>query len=264
MRAAGAGVADAITRDLQKPAAPDHAKSLTERKKVVEVKKERSRRGLKITERDEKALAWIGDQWAVRMDVLSVVLGRLGETGGPLSVWGVRNQVNRWKRMGLVETGCYAPGGTWVTLTRRGYDMAGQSWDRWRMPAAKLRHVHAVNTVRLAYEARPRTVQWTSERELWRLSAGVGWRVPDGALIYGGGMTAVEVELSLKARARYRHEVFGERRSGACPVREMRWFVPDEDVAVRLKENLRWADDSAGQVAWTVEMIPDVAGVTAW
>src|SRR5260370_35253598 len=44
-------------------------------------RKPRSDSGPRLTERDHKALVWIGQQYAVRLDQLQIVLARLGEPG---------------------------------------------------------------------------------------------------------------------------------------------------------------------------------------
>lgn len=75
-------------------------------------RKPRSDRGSRLTERDHKALSWIGQQYAVRLDQLQLVLARLSEPGdyatkpkekGRLTQKRTMDLVRRWERLGLVN-----------------------------------------------------------------------------------------------------------------------------------------------------------------
>jgi hypothetical protein len=209
---------------------------------------------------------WIGEQYGARLDVLGVLLGRLGGRREPLSVWGVRNQVDRWRRMRLV-TAERALGATWVTLTRAGLERAGAEYRVWRMPAARLAHCHAVNVVRLAYEGTPqaRTRPWMCERDCWRERGQLKWHVPDGVLRDPEGeatdrQVAVEVELTLKTRQEYRAEVFGNLRRGTAVI----WyFTPGGAFAARLETYIAAAIKAEQtDVKAMVRQLPAVPGVT--
>jgi hypothetical protein len=134
------------------------------------VSKARRSRTPEFTRRDAAALTWLGEQYGARLDVLSVLLGRLGETRAPLSRWAVRDQVERWKRQRLVATE-RALGDTWVTPTRLGLDRVGLSGlPTWRVPVTRVRHCHGVNILRLWYEGKPDAARapWISERMTYR------------------------------------------------------------------------------------------------
>jgi hypothetical protein len=219
-----------------------------------------------LTERDAAALTWIGEQYGARLDVLGVLLGRLGGRGEPLSTWGVRNQVGRWLDMRLV-TANRALGATWVTLTRTGLERAGVDYAVWKVPAARLAHCHAVNVVRLAYEATPqaRGRPWMCERDCWRERGQLKWHVPDGVLRdpegeETGRTVAVEVELTLKTRAEYRAEVFGNLRRGTAVI----WyFTPGPRFAERLQAHVTAAIAAErSDVKAMVRPLPAVPGTT--
>ena len=223
-------------------------------------------RGPEVTVRDAMALRWVGEQYSARLDVLGVLLGRLGE-GGLLGADGVRKQVARWVRLSLVTTERSATG-IWVTLTRRGLDRAGL--DRLRVvgvPWNRERHHHAVNVARLSYEAVPREAGWVAERLLWAERGDESWHVPDGLIRAedwrGGGMsTGIEVELSRKPRREYRDEVFGKLLRGAHPVKRVRYFTADPRFRDALTQDLGAVIGGDRRVEWSVELLPTVAGVS--
>src|SRR5258708_31186285 len=83
-------------------------------------------RGPRLTERDHKALVWIRQQYAVRLDQLQIVLARLGEPGdsarkpkeeGRLTQKRRMDLVRRWEQRGLVNYGWFLhadPGWVWM------------------------------------------------------------------------------------------------------------------------------------------------------
>ena len=227
-------------------------------------------RSPEFTERDARALAWLGEQYGARLDVLGVLLGRLGGSEGPLSKWGVRNQVERWKRQGLVTTE-RALGDTWVTPTRYGLDRVGLNFTPWKMPVTKLRHCHAVNIVRLWYEATPwaEASPWISERMTFReRGKSHTWHVPDGVVtdprsadVNGPArLMAIEVELTHKGRKAYENEVFGNLRAGVAAVS---YFVPDEAFAKRLSADIRAVLERQGSsTRYRIDLLPEVEGVS--
>lgn len=231
----------------------------------VGVKVVRRRRGPEVTDRDVEVLRWVGEQYGARMDVLGVLLGRFGDGEGPVSLWTVRDQVSRWRRMGFARTET-VPGGAWVTLTRWGLEAVGLGDLRTSRLSLRLaRHRHAVNVVRLDYEAdvgRAGMAPWVSERLTWRERGDSDWHVPDGVVKGEGGAVAVEVELHRKGEGEYRDEVFGKLRRGSCPVREVRYFVPSERPRVTLAGILGEALAGVPVAAvWSVDVLPVVAGV---
>ena len=228
----------------------------------------RRRRGPELTERDGAALRWLGEQYGARLDVLGVLLGRLGGAEGPLSLRTVRDLVDRWERLGLCR--CEKlPGGGWVTLTAKGLGLAGlEDLSPWKMPLLKLRHTHAVNAVRLAYEGTSdaETAPWVSERLTWQERVKQSWHVPDGVIKSvddsgSGSSVAVEVELKRKHRREYREDVFGKLRKGVFPVRVVWYLVPDERFREKLTAELDAVLGAEPVVRFSVRVLPVVPGV---
>src|SRR5260370_37256398 len=93
-------------------------------------RKPRSSRGPPLTERDQKALSWIGQQYAVRLHQLQIVLARLGELGdsarkpkekGRLTQKRTMDLVRRWEQLGLVNYGWFLHADpAWVWLSAEG------------------------------------------------------------------------------------------------------------------------------------------------
>lgn len=158
--------------------------------------------GVQLTERDLEALAWIADQYAVRTDVIRWLLGN----GTPLSDSRSRAVVARWQRASVAESRRFfagAPNVVW--LTRAGTALVRPGW-RSRPPTlSMLAHHHAVSQVRLAIENRGHGTDWVCERVLYKQRSTPDAHVPDGTFRSSRGpVTAVEVELTLKAGDRLR------------------------------------------------------------
>jgi hypothetical protein len=177
-----------------------------------------------VTERDVAALAWLGQQYAARSDVLRVLLGRLSPAStrveGLLGETTLRDVLDRWRERGLISRERLL-GYVWVAPTRKALRLVGLEVQPWSFVIPQLAHVHAVGVVRLALEPSiPEGGRWVSERELRR--DGGKSLVPDGAVelpdnpehggtgLYGQDVdplpkrVAVEVELTRKAAARLR------------------------------------------------------------
>jgi hypothetical protein len=193
-----------------------------------------------LTTRDGATLRFVGEQYAVRTDVLAVVLGRLSpampQAPGMLGVRTLRQRLGRWQEAGWVERRRML-GHTWVLPTRAGLRLAGLEFDCWEPAESRLAHHHAVALVRLAREALPGQGGWVCERELWRRRGRASWHMVDGALpvpVPAGwqgidqAWELVEVELHQKARPRlvaaaYRHHhLLRPRRLASDPLRAAR------------------------------------------
>jgi hypothetical protein len=164
--------------------------------------------------RDLAALRFIGEQYAARLDVLAVVLGRLSpaamQGAGRLGHRTVRQRLERWEAAGWAVRRRLL-GHTWVLATRPGLRLAGLEFDPWTPALDRLAHHHAVAVVRLAREPVPGQGGWVCERELWRRRGRASWHIADGALpapVPAGwqgidqAWELVEVELHQKARPR--------------------------------------------------------------
>lgn len=160
------------------------------------------RQGVQLTERDLEALGWIADQYAVRTDVIRWLLGN----GTPLSDSRTRSIVARWQRAGVAESRRFFAGAPHVVWpTRAGTALVRPGW-RTRPPTlSMLAHHHAVSQVRLAIERRGHGTDWVCERVLYKQRATPDAHVADGTFRSSRGpVTAVEVELTLKAADRLR------------------------------------------------------------
>jgi hypothetical protein len=170
--------------------------------------------GPEATARDLTALRFVGEQYAARLDVLAVVLGRLSPAtardAGRLGDRTVRQRVERWEAAGWAVRRRML-GHTWVLPTRAGLRLAGLVFDPWTPAIDRLAHHHAAAVVRLHREPVPGQGGWVCERELWRRRGRASWHTVDGALpapVPAGwqgiseAWELVEVELTQKARPR--------------------------------------------------------------
>jgi hypothetical protein len=169
---------------------------------------------IQFTERDQRALTWVGDQWVVRVDHLQRVLG--GRTDNqiyPLSTKAVEQVVIRWKRAGWVEARKFlAKQPSWIWLTRAGLEAVGLPYREWVPKLPGLAHLHAVNGARLWIEAEDlkagRVETWVSERYLRYRQGQHGFtlggrpHLVDAELLHGPSRIAIEVELTPKTRQR--------------------------------------------------------------
>jgi hypothetical protein len=194
------------------------------------------------------ALAWVAEQYAVRADTLSLLLGRRSpETPQTIHRWQyapgqwaelpalsdatVRYHLRRWLRAGWVRPQ-RALGRTWIIPARAGLELAGGGYRPWTLVPSQLNHLHAVAVVRLAIEAADPEVEWVSERALTRLRAQrrESWWRPDGGLVVADAavngscvpLHTIEVELTPKHLAKL-SQVFEDRYPGEV---QTTYFTP--------------------------------------
>lgn len=154
--------------------------------------------------RESAALAWIGEQSAVRLDVIRHLLGGRA----PVSDRTARHRVECWQRAELVERRRFLAGEPAVVwLTRAGLARVRRPY-RPTVPAVGLLdHLHAVCLVRWGVEAAG-GIRWISERALHLTRRTPDAHLPDGRFRNARGVeTAVEVELTCKGPVRLRHIV---------------------------------------------------------
>jgi hypothetical protein len=239
------------------------------------------------THRDVAALAWVAEQYAVRADVLGLLLGRLSPevprtvhaweyaTGRrtelpALSAATVRYHLRRWLRARWVMVQ-RALGRTWIVPTRAGLELTGVDYRPWGLVPSRLAHVHAVALVRLAIEAANSDAEWISERELARLRAQTraSWWLPDGGLVVadaavngGPPVHTIEVELTPKHLAKLQ-QVFEARYPGEV---QTTYFAPPghlEGLRRRLavlEQATRARNEPWSRV--TVVPLPELPGVS--
>jgi hypothetical protein len=152
----------------------------------------------KLTERDETLLDFIGEQFAITLPQLARLMNRSERAARALR--------DRWHNAGWVASGqLRLHGPVYLWLTRDGSDAAGSEFKLWRPKLGMIDHVAAVSDVRIGLEHELRLGRWTCERELARSfpSRSINRpHLPDGLLDLDTRRVAVEVELSLKSRAR--------------------------------------------------------------
>ena len=154
---------------------------------------------VRCSARDVELLRVVGEQYAVTLPQLA----RLMECSTHAARW-LRS---RWERAGWARGRAMLVGEpVFVWLTRRGHGISGLDYAVWRPSPGMLAHVAAVTDVRLDVTARHPGAEWVSERELHR-EFGSDARThrhhrPDGLVVLDGREVAVEVELTLKRRAR--------------------------------------------------------------
>lgn len=152
----------------------------------------------KASERDPELLSLIGEQYAVTLPQIARLIGR--------SVHTARALRDRWKRAGWVGSGqlaVQAPSFVW--LTGRGAAGVESPFRVWQPNHGLALHIEAVTEVRLLLEHEVRVGSWECERAVAQQFARDRRRrghLPDGVLHLDGERIAIEVELTLKSRAR--------------------------------------------------------------
>jgi len=174
------------------------------------VPKQRSDKGfIRLTDRDLRTLRWIGEQYAVRLDILQRLLGRDTQqaTKEPdiVTESTARRVIGRWKAEGLVESRKFFFGKPeWVWLSTAGLSQMNLVYRTWSPKVSTLDHFHSVNQVRLRIEKNyEESFVWRGERELrrrYRDESGV--HVPDAELLHEAGVIGIEVELTQKSQNR--------------------------------------------------------------
>ena len=153
---------------------------------------------VRFSERDGELLGVVGEQYSVTVEQLAFLIGRSFRTGRWLR--------DRWLGAGWVESRqLVVCGPSFLWLTAEGVRVACSPYRRWRPNPALAVHIEAVTDVRLLLERLLGLGEWECERSL----AKTAWsrseqrqHLPDAVLDTGRGRIAVEVELTLKSRAR--------------------------------------------------------------
>jgi hypothetical protein len=226
--------------------------------------------GPAATERDLAALRFIGEQYALRSDVLAVVLGRLSPAvvrdAGRLGDRTVRQRVERWEAAGWAERRRLLDH-TWVLATRAGLRLAGLALDPWTPALDRLAHHHAAAVVRLAREPVPGRGGWVCERELWRRRGRASWHMADGALpaLVPAGWQGiseawelVEVELHQKARPR----LVAALKTRPPHTAHITYYVPAGRQAALSAQLASVVRELGGRPDVRVEPLPQVPGLS--
>jgi hypothetical protein len=224
------------------------------------------------TARDLTALRVVGEQYAVRLDVATVLLTRLStvgpERGIRLSRRAVREQLGRWEQAGWAERRRLL-GHTWVALTRAGLRLAGLDYEVWSPVLDRLDHHHAAAVVRLHRESVPGAGGWVCERALWRRRGKAAWHLADGALPMPvpreweqqgieQAWELVEVELTQKTRQR----VVAALKTRPPHTTAVTYYVPPALHAALAAQLASVVRELGGRPPVTVEPLPAVAGTS--
>jgi hypothetical protein len=224
------------------------------------------------TARDLTALRFVGEQYAVRLDVATVLLTRLSTTGpergSQLSRRAIREQLGRWEQAGWAERRRLL-GHTWVTLTRAGLRLAGLDFEVWSPALDRLDHHHAASVVRLHCEPIPGQGGWMCERALWRRRGKASWHLADAALPVpvpegwaqqgiSEAWELIEVELHQKARPR----MVAALKTRPPHTAAVTYYAPaalQPALAAQLASVVR---ELGGRPPVTVQPLPEVAGTS--
>jgi hypothetical protein len=185
------------------------------RRKPTGTRRKRRDAGKKrLSKRDLFALRWIGHQYGIRLDHLRWLLGRYPGRGAKQQGWisesAARDVVTRWEEEGLVRIErLEVDGPFWIWLTGKGLRHIGLTYtyrDLRKLKDVKgedLKHLYAINAIRLDIEATESDLHWISERTLRqgqvRIKGNTFLHRPDGVVVFADGLTiAIEAELSTK------------------------------------------------------------------
>jgi hypothetical protein len=175
-------------------------------------RKQRSDAGKTLwTPRDEFALTWIGQQYGIRLDQLQWLLGRSPGRGAANTNWisegAARDVVTRWQRAKLVRLErIRAREPFFVWPTRLGLRKVGLPYTYRNLEQSSLddlKHLFAINEIRLHLVDDDEGTEWISERQLLQgVIRDKGQELlhrPDAEVYWTDGtITAIEAELSLK------------------------------------------------------------------
>jgi len=222
------------------------------------------------TSRDVAALRFVGEQYAVRVDLLAAVLGRLSpgepQAAGQLGRRTLRQRLSRWEQAGWVVRRRLLDQ-VWVLPTQAGLRLAGLDFDVWDPSPPRLAHHHAVAVVRLAREPIPGQGGWVCERELWRRRGRARWHLADGAIpvpVPTGwqgidqAWELVEVELHQKARPR----VLAALKTRAPHTARITYYVPAGLHAALSAQLAGVVRELGGRPEVRVEPLPDLTDLT--
>ncbi len=129
---------------------------------------------LQLTSRDILAATWIAQQYCISFDHLQRLLGHHAKaetkTPGKLSISATRDTISRWLTLGLVEEPRKALSGypPHIWISRRGLTQLDLPYVYYTPRPASIRHIYAVNTVRLHLESHSLHTTWCPQRALVR------------------------------------------------------------------------------------------------
>jgi len=207
-----------------------------------------------VNPRDLYGTGWTAEQYAATIDQLQVLLGRYPgkqtRTEGRLSESATRQVIARWQKLEYVEQEkLLSNSAPWVWLTRQGLAQLDVPYQFYEPRVGALAHLHAINAVRLYFEAQRPADRWKSERTLraeqpQRASGEVAPHLPDAELYTTLGIFAIEVELSIKEHSRLLN-IMRELTSNYCTVL---YFASASSFAVLESVKRQLAPDVQGKL----------------
>jgi hypothetical protein len=165
-----------------------------------------------LDDRDLSTLIWVGEQSAVSLDHLRLLLGahakKPTKEQGMLSASATDQVIKRWRMLHLIQQQkIVASTPPWIWLTPYGLRELDLDFKPFSPRLGALSHLHAINFVRMLTEKQAKDAEWISQRYLLveqpRRRAGEDIpHIPDAEVYYGEVSHAIEVELAVKAHAR--------------------------------------------------------------
>jgi hypothetical protein len=165
-----------------------------------------------LDDRDLDTLIWIGEQHAISLDHLRLLLGARAKkpTKEPsmLSASATDQVIRRWRTLHLIQQQkILSSTPPWIWLTPHGLRELDLDFKPFSPRLGALSHLHAVNFVRMHTEKHAMGAEWISQRTLLaeqpQRRAGENLpHIPDAEVFYRDASYAIEVELSIKAHAR--------------------------------------------------------------
>lgn len=163
-----------------------------------------------VTDRDQFALLWIGQQYGICLDQLQWLLGYYPGRGATHTNWisesSARDVVRRWKQSGWVyTTRLRLSESPWIWLSKKGLSRCGLTYtyhDLEKSDWRELDHLYAINEVRLHASDLETAGRWVSERQLLQRTVRAQGddlvHRPDAILYEKNEVIAIELEISAK------------------------------------------------------------------
>jgi hypothetical protein len=127
---------------------------------------------LQTTERDMITLTWIAEQYCICFDHLRSLLAYYSpvsiQNPERVAISTARNAVERWLQMGYIETPqkIIREQCTSIWLSRKGLKELGLPYAYYQPKPSTIRHLYAVNTIRLTMQRYTLSAHWTAQRTL--------------------------------------------------------------------------------------------------
>lgn len=166
-------------------------------------RKKRSDAGsIQVTPRDIFLLTWIGEEFAISMEHLHLLISVY--KGTAVSYSDVKWLVSRWQRAGWVERRKKLTNmSSWVWLTKEGLVQMQLPYGYVDPAVGAMEHIWNTNVIRLWATTRAKPIVWTCGRQAnaERKLQGKRHQV-DAEVLFEGDRIAVEVEISRKSKPR--------------------------------------------------------------